>query len=62
MLANSLALAADMPAVLYVSCNPETLARDLEELSATHAVVRCAAFDQFPYTEHLEMGMLLVRK
>lgn len=55
-------LAATFDKVVYVSCNPETLARDLEELTMTHRVTRLAAFDQFPYTPHLEAGVLLVRR
>lgn len=55
-------LAASFERVLYISCNPETLARDLAELSATHDVKRVAAFDQFPYTPHLEGGLLLERR
>ncbi len=48
--------------ILYISCNPETLVRDLEILSETHNVVDMALFDQFPYTHHVEMGVKLVRK
>lgn len=48
--------------ILYISCNPETLLRDLELLSQTHDIVDMALFDQFPYTHHVEMGVKLVRK
>lgn len=48
--------------ILYISCNPETLARDLELLCKTHKVVAMAIFDQFPYTHHVEMGVKLVLK
>ena len=48
--------------ILYISCNPETLLRDLGMLSATHEIVEMAVFDQFPYTHHLEMGAKLVKK
>lgn len=48
--------------IVYISCNPETLRDDLQVLGKTHDIKRLAAFDQFPYTEHLEMGMLLVRR
>ena len=54
--------AARFENILYISCNPETLARDLELLSKTHKVVSMAAFDQFPYTHHLEMGVKLQRR
>jgi tRNA (uracil-5-)-methyltransferase len=52
---------ARFPRIVYVSCNPESLRDDLKVLSKTHAIRRLAAFDQFPYTDHLEMGILLVR-
>lgn len=50
------------PRIVYVSCNPETLRDDLVLLHETHDIVRVAAFDQFAYTDHLEMGVLLVRR
>ena len=55
-------LAKRFATVVYVSCNPETLARDVALLAATHDVSRLAAFDQFPYTHHLEAGVVLERK
>ena len=55
-------LARRFATVVYVSCNPETLARDVALLAATHDVSRLAAFDQFPYTHHLEAGVVLERK
>jgi len=48
--------------IVYISCNPETARADMEVLGETHEIHRLAAFDQFPYTDHLEMGMLLVRR
>jgi tRNA (uracil-5-)-methyltransferase len=48
--------------ILYISCNPETLARDLEVITRTHEVVATAIFDQFPYTDHIESGVMLKRK
>ncbi len=48
--------------ILYISCNPETLVRDLEILCKTHSVDDLALFDQFPYTHHAEMGVKLTRK
>jgi len=48
--------------ILYISCNPETLVRDLEILSQTHDIVDMAIFDQFPYTHHVEMGVKLLKK
>ncbi|MDO9304167.1 MAG: tRNA (uridine(54)-C5)-methyltransferase TrmA [Sulfuricurvum sp.] len=54
--------AARFDHLLYISCNPETLLRDLEILDQTHDVQAMAMFDQFPYTHHLEMGVKLTRK
>ena len=50
-------LARTFDRVVYVSCSPETLARDLADLAGTHRPARVAAFDQFPYTPHLEAGV-----
>lgn len=48
--------------ILYVSCNPATLAENLDVLCKTHDIQHFAAFDQFPYTPHLECGVLLKRR
>jgi len=48
--------------IVYISCNPETLQRDLAILSQTHNVMEMALFDQFPYTHHVEMGVKLLKK
>lgn len=48
--------------IVYISCNPETLAENLETLTRTHEIRRFALFDQFPWTHHCECGVLLVRR
>ncbi len=48
--------------ILYISCNPDTLKRNLEALDTSHEPVRFAAFDQFPYTHHLECGLWLRKR
>ena len=48
--------------ILYISCNPATLKENLQSLEKTHKVVRFAAFDQFPYTPHLEAAVLLEKR
>ncbi|WP_106478610.1 tRNA (uridine(54)-C5)-methyltransferase TrmA [Phytohalomonas tamaricis] len=45
--------------IVYISCNPDTLAANLDLLSRTHRIVRFALFDQFPYTDHCECGVFL---
>ena len=58
----TLALLAHYPRILYISCNPETLAANLHPLCQTHRIHTCALFDQFPFTPHIESGVLLVRQ
>ena len=48
--------------ILYVSCNPLTLRDNLQQLTQTHDIKQLALFDQFPYTDHMESGVLLVRR
>ncbi|PAF45145.1 tRNA (uridine(54)-C5)-methyltransferase TrmA [Helicobacter sp. 11S02596-1] len=45
--------------IIYISCNPQSLKSDLATLLKTHQIKRCAVFDQFPYTHHLECGFIL---
>lgn len=48
--------------ILYVSCNPATLVRDLEKLrQAGYRLRQCAMIDMFPHTGHLESISLLVK-
>ncbi|PLW66714.1 tRNA (uridine(54)-C5)-methyltransferase TrmA [Pseudohalioglobus lutimaris] len=47
--------------IIYISCNPYTLAGNLRVLCTTHTIERFAMFDQFPYTDHMECGVLLTR-
>ena len=60
--ADSCDFAARFKHILYISCNPETLKRDLDHLSKTHTIEAMASFDQFPYTAHMEMGVKLIRR
>ena len=43
----------DVRAIVYVSCNPATLARDLQRLPS-YTVRSLSAFDMFPQTAHVE--------
>ncbi|HXE15008.1 MAG TPA: class I SAM-dependent RNA methyltransferase [Bryobacteraceae bacterium] len=42
------------PRIIIVSCDPATLARDLESLSRAYAIRRIALIDLFPQTYHFE--------
>jgi tRNA (uracil-5-)-methyltransferase len=48
--------------IIYISCNPETLKENLALLTTTHKVDKFALFDQFPYTHHIEVGVILTLK
>lgn len=48
--------------IIYISCNPQTLQANLDTLTQTHQITRFAAFDQFPYTHHLECGAILRKR
>ncbi|MDG2501907.1 MAG: tRNA (uridine(54)-C5)-methyltransferase TrmA [Porticoccaceae bacterium] len=48
--------------IVYISCNPQTLAANLKQICLTHQIESAAVFDQFPWTAHLESGVLLKRK
>jgi tRNA (uracil-5-)-methyltransferase len=55
-------MVATFDSIIYISCNPETLERNLAFLSGSHRIEKFALFDQFPYTDHMECGVLLIKK
>jgi tRNA (uracil-5-)-methyltransferase len=65
----TLSLLRNFDFVVYISCNPESLVRDLRALcfssgteTPAYEVRRMAVFDHFAYsTDHLESAVLLVR-
>lgn len=60
--ARDLILQMQSPQVLYISCDPATLARDLKQfLSAGYRLESIAAFDMFPQTYHVETMTVLRR-
>ncbi|WP_439332370.1 23S rRNA (uracil(747)-C(5))-methyltransferase RlmC [Shewanella colwelliana] len=47
-------------AILYSSCNPKTLAKDLRHISG-YQISKVQLFDMFPHTDHFEVLVLLER-
>ena len=47
--------------IVYVSCNPATQARDLQDLDEQYKVVEVQPVDMFPHTPHVE-NVVLVKK
>ena len=48
--------------IVYVSCDPATLARDLKILSTEYKVEDVTPVDMFPQTFHVETVCLLTKK
>ncbi|MBO5292762.1 MAG: 23S rRNA (uracil(1939)-C(5))-methyltransferase RlmD [Lachnospiraceae bacterium] len=49
--------------VVYISCNPETLVRDLEYFRKKgYQVKECWGYEMFPWTSHVESTVLLQRR
>ncbi|WP_320823248.1 tRNA (uridine(54)-C5)-methyltransferase TrmA [Reinekea sp.] len=47
--------------IVYVSCNPESMVANIAALQGDYRMTACALFDQFPYTHHMEAGVILER-
>ncbi len=48
--------------IVYVSCNPATLARDLALMKEAYEVVEVQPVDMFPHTSHIESVTKLVKR
>jgi 23S rRNA (uracil1939-C5)-methyltransferase len=48
--------------LIYVSCNPATLARDIKHLGAYYVLRRACPLDMFPQTAEIEVAALLEKK
>ena len=55
-------LRASPERIVYVSCNPATQARDLQDLDEAYKVVEVQPVDMFPHTPHVENVVLLTKK
>lgn len=57
-----LLLGSDVEKIVYVSCNPVTLARDVDILREKYDLKDVTLFDNFPNTRHMESIVVLERK
>ena len=48
--------------IVYISCNPATLVRDLKELEQQYSVQEIQPVDMFPFTSHVECVAVLELK
>ncbi len=48
--------------IVYVSCNPASLARDLKTLEEKYKIEKLAICDMFPFTHHIECVSVLTLK
>ena len=48
--------------IVYVSCNPATQARDLQDLDEQYKVAEVQPIDMFPHTPHVENVVLLIKR
>ncbi len=56
-------LALGAPHIIYISCDPNTLARDLKLLAAEgYQIETCLGFDFFPQTYHVETAVALKKR
>ena len=57
-------LLSESPVALlaYISCDPATLARDLERLAGAYQIKQVLAFDMFPQTAHVETLVTLASR
>jgi len=56
---DTVSLVSKFDTIVYISCNPDTLFANVEALATTHEVKEFALFDQFPYSHHVECGVIL---
>lgn len=53
---------SDIKRIVYVSCNPNSLARDMELLNAAYKPLYATPVDMFPRTEHVETVAVFQRR
>ncbi len=58
----SLEMVSKYDKIIYISCNPDTLYLNLLKLNHSHLIESFALFDQFPFTDHIEVGVVLLKR
>lgn len=58
---NTIELLKRFRRIVYVSCNPESMVENMRAWQSEYKITAAALFDQFPYTHHMEAGIVLVR-
>lgn len=53
---------ANIPKILYISCHPLTLVRDLKEFTKYYEIESIKLYDMFAYSKHVECLCVLERK
>ena len=48
--------------IIYISCNPETLAENIKSFKFLYNIEKVQPVDMFPYTKHVEVVTVLERK
>ena len=54
-------LSSDAEYLIYLSCNPQTQARDMKELKNKYNILKAIPFNMFPRTYHIE-NLLFLKK
>lgn len=55
-------LAVEPKKIVYISCNPATMVRDMKLLGKKYEIGEIQPVDMFPFTSHVENVTILVRK
>ena len=48
--------------IIYVSCNPSTLAKNLNELKTAYKIIKIKPYDMFAQTCHVETLVIMAKK
>lgn len=60
--ANEILLDYNLEKIVYVSCNPLALLKDLEKLTVKYNIIDLSLWDLYPQTPHMETLVFLIKK